>query len=310
MSCKDKDKQVTCKECNVDFKSTNSLHRHLKSHGMNKAEYYSLYFPRKDKYSGAAIPFKNLDQYFTDDFINKGNMRRWCKNSDSKEVQEFMLKKLESRIAEKELKYAPCMIDLDTSKMPTIFNYESAFGSYQKACEKVNAEPMFPEINEQVSTWKKDEEVKMFIDTREQDPLYFKNSMKIKIDVGDYLLQEDYAYTYVDRKSFEDFRSTMSSGFERFCEEIERAITLDSYLFVVVESDVEKSDSKKGWKKKVAPISFTYNRMRQIVNKYPRRVQFVFSGSRETSKLLIPNILREGKSLWNCDIQRSIHGLV
>ena len=137
----------------------------------------------------------------------------------------------------------------------------------------------------------------------------FKNSEVTKIDIGDYLLQEEYTYTYVDRKSFEDFRSTMSAGFERFCGEVERAITLDSYLFVVVESELEKSETKYGWKKKTAPLSFTYNRMREVVNKYPRRVQFVFSGSREKSTKIIPELLLRGKELWGCDIQRSINGL-
>ena len=78
---------------------------------------------------------------------------------------------------------------------------------------------------------------------------------------------------------------------------------------MVVESHLEKSETKYGWKKKTAPLSFTYNRMREVVNKYPRRVQFVFSGSRERSKIIIPELLLRGKELWSCDIQRSLNGL-
>ena len=295
-----------CKECSKEYNSKSGLHRHLKSHDLSIGDYYTLYYPRNDKYTGKPLPFKSYDAYFSEDFANKRNMRLWCHSGGVEEVKKFLIKKLQTRIEDKGLDYAPCLLDLETSKMPTIFNYEDSFGSYQEVCDEISVEPMFPDIkNLELKTF----EGAMFIDSREQSPLDFKNSEVTKIDIGDYLLQDEYTYTYVDRKSFEDFRSTLSGGFDRFCGEVERAITLDSYLFIVVESELEKSETKYGWKRKTAPLSFTYNRMREVVNKYPRRVQFVFSGSRERSKKIIPELLLRGKELWNCDIQRSLNGL-
>ena len=295
-----------CKECSKEYNSKSGLHRHLKSHDMSIGDYYTLYYPRNDKYSGKPLPFKDYKQYFSSEFINKRNMRLWCHSGGVDEVRGFLIKKLQDRVADKGLEYAPCLLDLETSKMPTIFNYEDSFGSYQAACDEVGIELMFPDIQ---TLELKEFNGGVFIDSREQSPLKFKISETTKIDIGDYLLQDEYTYTYVDRKSFEDFRATLSGGFDRFCGEIERAIMLDSYLFVVVESSLEKSETNYGWKKKTAPLSFTYNRMREVVNKYPRRIQFVFSGSRERSTRIIPELLSRGKELWTCDIQRSLDGL-
>ena len=43
--------------------------------------------------------------------------------------------------------------------------------------------------------------------------------------------------------------------------------------------------------------------MRNLTHKYPRKVQFIFTGSREKSLELIPRLLYFGNSLWNVDIQ-------
>tara|TARA_R110000822_G_scaffold110654_6_gene241001 strand:+ start:26845 stop:27669 length:825 start_codon:yes stop_codon:yes gene_type:complete len=274
---------------------------------MTSSDYYSIYYPRNDLWTGNPLPFKNYKQYFSSDFLNKRTMRAWCEKSDPKLVQDFMIKALKERVEDKGLKYAPSHLCLETSNMPTVDNYEKVFGSYEEACKRVGVEPLFPKLTKLEM---KEYKGRVFVDSREQNPLSFLNSEVEKIDVGDYLLVDEYDYTYVDRKSFEDFRSTVSSGFDRFCEEIERAVSMNSYLFVVVESEIQKSEKNYGWKKKIAPLSFTYSRMREITNKYPRRVQFVFSEDRESSQLIIPELLRRGRELWECDIQRSINGLV
>ena len=51
----------------------------------------------------------------------------------------------------------------------------------------------------------------------------FKNTTSMKLDFGDYAVSGDhYDYTYVDRKSESDFKSTMTSGFDRFKREMDR----------------------------------------------------------------------------------------
>ena len=43
--------------------------------------------------------------------------------------------------------------------------------------------------------------------------------------------------------------------------------------------------------------------MRYLTHKYPRNVQFIFTGDREKSLDLIPRLLYFGDSLWNVDVQ-------
>ena len=85
------------------------------------------------------------------------------------------------------------------------------------------------------------EEIKILIDSREQLPLTFKNSAKMKLDFGDYTAAgKNYDYTYIDRKTEGDFKGTMTKGFERFNKEMLRAKKFNSYIFVLVESTVQE----------------------------------------------------------------------
>ncbi len=43
--------------------------------------------------------------------------------------------------------------------------------------------------------------------------------------------------------------------------------------------------------------------MRDLMHEYPRKIQFVFTGSREKSLKLIPLLLYHGKKLWDVDVQ-------
>ena len=43
--------------------------------------------------------------------------------------------------------------------------------------------------------------------------------------------------------------------------------------------------------------------MRSLTHEYPRRIQFIFTGSRKKSMQIIPRLLYYGKELWNVDIQ-------
>ena len=58
----------------------------------------------------------------------------------------------------------------------------------------------------------------------------------MKLDFGDYTAAGDYyTYTYIDRKSEGDLKSTLSSGnLDRFKRELERAREFNSYVFVVI----------------------------------------------------------------------------
>ncbi len=45
-----------CKACGQEFKSDNALHKHVKVHNLTVAEYYTTYYPRKNKLTGDLLP--------------------------------------------------------------------------------------------------------------------------------------------------------------------------------------------------------------------------------------------------------------
>jgi ERCC4-type nuclease len=114
---------------------------------------------------------------------------------------------------------------------------------------------------------------------------------------------EDFDYTFVDRKSYQDFCSTVTNGYRRFIKEIERCKSLESFLFVVVEAPFDglENENKKNFKK--FKLDYVFHQMREIQADYSDCCQFIFSGSRQDSIDLIPKILVLGKKLWRVDLQ-------
>ena len=294
---------TNCKVCSEQFESDKSLHLHLKKHGLFQAEYYCTYFPRKSLLHGSPIPFKSKNQYFSTDFIDYAEFLLWL-NSQTKEKQkQICLERLAGRIKEKEYRFAPFHNELKTLELPPLGHFKSYFGSYSAACREIGVQPLFgkpltPEFHKPVPP-----NTRILVDTREQDPLPFKNSRTEKLYIGDYLLDSDYSYTYVDRKSENDFLGTMTSGLERFEREIHKTVALNGYLFVVVESSIDNIYKNAGRFSKVTTMEYVFHNMRKLCHTYPRRIQFLFTGNRAKSIEIIPKLLKLGKELWETDIQ-------
>lgn len=296
---------ITCKICSEEFESEKKLHMHLRSHKITLAEYYTRYYPRNNMLTGEPLPFKNKEQYFDRDFANRKQLLDWCSTTSDAQVKEYILELLDRRIKRKELKFGPSHLELKTSDMPTVDLYQKHFGSYSKACELVGIKPLF---NARLpDEWHNPvpENVKIFIDTREQQPLTFDNSESLKLDFGDYAVgKEHYDYTYVDRKSETDFKSTLSkNSLNRFRAELQRTKDFDSYLFVVTETDMSTMEKRNRWSPHTSNMKYIYHNMRVLAHDFAGNCQFVFTGSREQSENLIPKILTLGKKLWNVDLQ-------
>ena len=296
---------INCKICNKSFKSEKGLHCHLKQHGITMAEYYTKYYPRENKLTGEPLPFKNKADYFSKDFSTRAQLIKWCSQSDQEEVGDYILELLKSRVSSKSLKRGPSHIELRISDLPPIDSYKKAFGSYTSACNAAGVEPLFssklPEGFKEVDV----SGLKIFIDTREQKPLSFDLSESMKLDFGDYTAAgKDYSYTYVDRKSAGDFIGTLGvNNLERFRNELSRARDLDCYLFVVVESSLDKIYKHNRWGPHSSNLKFIYHNMRVLNHEFADSCQFVFAGSRSGSEYLIPRILKLGKALWSVDLQ-------
>ena len=295
----------TCKICSEQFESEKSLHMHLRSHKITLAEYYTKYYPRDNLLTGEPLPFKNKEQYFDRDFSNRKQLLDWCAKTPDAKVKEYILDLLDRRIKRKELQFAPSHLELKTSDMPTVDLYQKHFGSYSAACSLVGVKPLFcsrlpDEWNNPVP-----DDVKIFVDTREQQPLQFKNSESLKLDFGDYAVGSNhYDYTYVDRKSETDFKSTLSkNSLNRFQAELQRTKDFDSYLFVVTETDMSTMEKRNKWSPHTSNMKYIYHNMRVLAHDFAGHCQFIFTGSREQSQQLIPKILTLGKKLWNVDLQ-------
>ena len=292
-----------CKECGDSFDSLRSLHAHIKKHGKFLGDYYVENYSRKDKLTGELIPFKKYDQYFATDFINKKNMKKWCKTAPRAEVKEYIIKAFKEKKEAKGLQGGPPSIYLQTVGLPDVDLCKEVFGSYNEACKQFG---MLPMLSGQLPNQFKNDfsDTPILIDTREQKPLHFKNSESLKLDVGDYAVGGDlYDYTFVDRKSYQDFCATITNGYARFVKELERCRSMGCMLFIVTETAFNKmwANNKAGYKK--FNLDYVYHRMREIQAEYSDCCQFVFSGSRRNSEEIIPKILVLGKKLWTVDVQ-------
>lgn len=301
-----------CKICGKEF-TERGLHGHIiKTHERVVSTYYEEFFPRTDKLTGEKIPYEDYHTYFDTDFVSKANMISWLKSASADDAKEFLLKKLKHRIAEKQLKYAPSFIELETLQdMPPYRAYVYFFGTYAAACKELGLEPLLLDVKEVEPL--KPAKPTILIDTREQLPLEFPKSKSFKLAVGDYTLDgEFYNYTFVDRKAEGDFKSTVTMNQERFVREVQKAADLDSYLYVVVESSTTLIEQNNEVGAHRANMKYVWASMRRIQHMFPRRIQFVFSGSRENSQKIIPYLLRYGNKLWGKDVQYllNIKGIV
>ena len=295
-----------CKVCGKQFNTERGLHGHLKAHQITQAEYYCRHYPRYNKLTGDPLPFKNKADYFHKDFSTYQQLLKWCAATPDEEVGPYILKQLQYRIKEKDLSFGPCHLELRQKKLPPLDIYKRIFGSYTAACEQVGVEPLYGKpVKRQFFV--KDEKfnrLNIFIDTREQRPLRFPVSESLKLDFGDYTVGgENYNYTYVDRKSETDFKSTLGMGLKRFRAELDRVRHFESYLYIVTESDLAAIGRNNNFGPHKSNLEYIYHNMRKLMRDYAGCCQFLFTGNRTNSQILIPKLLYFGKELWDCDIQ-------
>jgi hypothetical protein len=301
-----------CKICGRFFEKRRGLHLHIgKAHNMKIPQYYKDYETKLSKLYKKKIPFKNINDYLQRDFINREELILWCNQEKKEIVKEYCEKILTKRKNDKSLKYSLGEIELELCELPTINVYKNIFGSYSRLCEKIGLKnlsnkPMpedFFENNEQ------EEDLKIFIDTREQKPINFKSGEPMKLDFGDYTCGGNYYdYTYVDRKSEQDLKGTLSGdNFERFKRELERARTFNSFIFIAVESSIEKIIKNNNFTPYKSKLPYIWHNLKFLSQEYKDVCQFVFAGNRNGLKKIIPKILLYGKKIWNVDIQYFIN---
>jgi len=279
---------IKCKICDKTFDSDRQLHSHLKAHKIRMVEYYQKHYSRYDRYTGDIIKFKNKEQYFNSDFNDRGSLKKWLIKSEENEAKEYCSKLLTDRKNKKKIKYPPTEIELRTTMMPPIHYYNELFGNYYELCRSLGFEYRYitpdkgmfsKEINYPLL---ESRGVSIHVDTREQKP--YKLNLPITVTTlkyGDYTLSDSELCSnlHIERKSLVDFIGTLSGGYTRFKNEIERAFEANSNLVVLVEDTLDHCLAFKKLpyvsKRIKATPEFIFHNVRELIQEYSH-IQFLF----------------------------------
>ena len=298
-----------CKECAKEFETESSLHRHVRAHGVNVAGYYQKYFPRTDKFTNEIIPFKNKEQYFSADFNERDNLRKWIDVSPPATVRAYLKEVLERRKNKKNLEWAPTQVELRTCMLPPIQTYNAFFGNYFNLCQEMGLKNRF-KSNQFFNITYKPEPYTIYIDSREQLPLEFVCPTENKaLKFGDYACSnhETTCRCYIERKSAQDFVGTLSGGFERFCRELDRSVAAGAYMVVLCEENLGKMlhfDKLPQVYHKNSCINpeYVFRNVRDIIQKYSN-CQFLFINGRQEASRIIQVIFDSNCTYKDVDLQ-------
>lgn len=288
---------MNCKICNKDFLGHNGLHRHLKVHNISVKDYYYEHYPRYDKGSpGDIIVYKNYEQYFSSDFNNRESFTIWASDPSNKdEAISYCLDFLKKRIDRKNISFLPSQSECKSLIFPSYIGIEKLFGTLDNffiATSEIGYKKRYnyslaPEFN--------NDELKIFIDSREQLPLSFSLKTEVmKLPTGDYCPSKNlFCNVFVERKSIADLFGTLTQGIDRFKNEINKAIQLGFYLVIVIDgSFLETSEyiPKSKIKTKINSAHI-FHEIRNLMNEFDN-IQFVFSGNRLRASQIIEKIFR------------------
>lgn len=303
--------EFKCKECGKEFESRKSFHCHLKAHSLTIGDYYVKHYQKKDLFTGDLLQFKSYDSYFNNDFNHFDNFVNWLRVEPQKKTKKYVFEKAVKKFKEKNIKHSPPNLFYDLSFMANISTYRKLWGSYDNFVKDCGLKNIYTK-NLPEGFWETDtHDICIFVDTREKKPLKFPNDRLNKLDFGDYTVGGDlYTKTFVDRKAHDDFRQTFGAGIDRFRREMDRCVKFGCYMFVVVESSIEKLEEDNKTSKFKSNLGFVWHNVRKLIIDYPENIQFVFAHNRAGTKKIIPLILKYGDKLWNVDLQYHIDNVV
>lgn len=295
---------IECKFDKTIYSSIEELHKYIRKFRIKQKDYYEHYYPRKDLLTQEPIEFKDYNQYFNQDFKNKNNLKKWLKNNPEEGIK-WATGQLLIRKYDKKLIYAPSYVELKSLMMPSMEYFEMNGGYYNITKNLYftdrynNNKLIFNELKDKI----------IICDTREQKPIKIKdyNTIVGTLNIGDYGLQgENDLGIYIERKSLQDFVSTLSGGLERFGRELERAREINAYVIMMVESNLNDALCfnylpQMRWGK--AQPSFVFKNLRDLLNKYPLNFQVLFVEGRKDFAIKMIKIFELGNQVKTIDLQ-------
>jgi len=290
---------IKCNICGSEFNSGNELIKHLREeHKTTEKKYCLEVLAKKDLLTDEVLEYRSLDQYLLSNFTGRGNLLKWLKGIDEEDAREYLTSSLSDYAVLKSLEYFPSHFELRTiSTLVSVKTYLHFFGGgiydMVESTGLVNRYALISDLK------MPELPSKIYEDTREKRPLSFGKKITVeakKLDYGDYSSGGD---LNIERKSLSDLLGTLSSGWTRFQNEMDRAKEAGAYVVILVDTDINtfmgfKFQSQIHSK---ASHDFIFKRCRDLCRAYPHNVQFLFSGGRRDSAQLIPILLGWGKSI-------------
>ena len=110
----------------------------------------------------------------------------------------------------------------------------------------------------------------------------------IKLSYGDYTAKNNKFNIFVERKSLQDFLGSISSGFDRFCKEMERAKKDNAYIIILIESKINNLFGFKhlDYLHTEASLDFILKRTRDLLLKFSNVQVCCVDGKIEASKFI------------------------
>ncbi len=290
---------MKCEICKEEYESLKGLHSHItRKHSRSQEDYYNEFYPRLDKFSNIPIVYKNYNQYFSSDFNDRESFSNWVlDNCRNPETLDYCIDKIIQRCSDKGDNSLPGNVSLKSLMLPSIIWLDKLCNGLSNLKARLGEKNISLRYNyDKKLIFDNDSLLKIYIDTREQLPLNFNTvTERMGLNIGDYTAADPFfANVFIERKSLSDLFSTLSQGVERFEREIKKAVDLNAYLVVVVDSLYSEAINYKPngrFQQKVDGSNIFYQ-IRRLSDIYKDNLQFVFSGSRNRSSNLITRIFR------------------
>lgn len=292
--------------CQIDqtiHESVKDLHAHLKRFRVKQSDYWTTYAPRHNLLTGQLLPYKDYDQYMSQEFASKHELKAWIKAQPQK-AREWAISWLGRRRTEKLLTYAPSQAELRTLMCPSMPYYDSV-GGYYAITRDLGYQDRY---TDQPLTFTPLSAPHIIQDSREQQPLKLAMPVVVsKVDSGDYALPAPFDQgIYIERKSLADFAGTMSKGNARFRRELARATKAGHYIVMLVESSISDAQGLNHLphtRHVKASASFILKQMRDLLTDFPFSFQVVFVDGRIEAAHKVLRIFQLGDQVKSVDLQ-------
>lgn len=241
-------------------------------------------------------------------YKNRTNLINHFKKLSKEEILKITLDIIGGRKERRNLEYALYSTELKSIVSPSIALLEYYGLDYHEICETVGLKRKFLYDFSELKLNTDNGIKRIVVDTREQKPIPFKGYEILSqcLKVGDYCDCEDVTGNLVvERKALGDFISTLSSGYERFCREVERGVASNTNVVVMVEYPLSKSLGfnylPQCQHTKCRP-EFIFSRLREMMQKYSN-IQFMFTKDRTESERVIPKLFNNKEFIFGYDLQ-------